>query len=198
MIIVPQNPILNGLDTVTLMCVALGGPGNTFQWAFNGEEIESETSSNLTLTNVTESDGRAYTCTVTNPAGSGSDSTTVFIVPMINPTSVKATIGTAVSFTCSVLGFPEAEIQWMRENNSLPSSATGHNTTALTIFPVNYGDGGSYYCRVTSTQTSAESERATLYSESILSEIKASHISVSNSPFYSISSRKCGGQSWAD
>ena len=170
--IVPQNPIINGLDNVTLMCMALGGPGNTFQWTFNGEEID-ETSSNLTLTNVTETDGGAYTCTVTNPAGNGSDSTEVFIVPMINPTSVKATIGATVSFTCSILGFPEAEIQWMRENDSLPSSATGQNTTTLTIFPVAFGDGGSYYCRVNSTQTSAESERATLYSESILSEANA-------------------------
>ena len=170
--IVPKTLIFNGLDTVTLMCIALGGPGNTFQWAFNGEEID-ETSSNLTLTNVTETDGGVYTCTVTNPASNGSDSTEVFIIPMINPTSVKATIGTAVSFTCSVLGFPEPEIQWMRENDSIPSSASGQNTTTLTIFPVRYEDGGSYYCRVTSTQISAESEQATLYSESILSEANA-------------------------
>ena len=165
----PKNESFNGLDTVTLMCMALGGPGNTFQWAFNGEEIENETSSNLTRTNVTEEDDGAYTCTVTNPAGNGFYTTHVFIVPSISPTSVNADNGiTEVSFTCSAIGFVEPEIQWMKEDGSLPSSASGQNTTTLTIGPVLFGNEGLYYCVAMSNQLSAESERATLYSELIL------------------------------
>ena len=167
MTIEPRNETFNDSDTVTLMCMASGGPGNTFQWTFNGEEIQNETSSNLTRTNVTESDGGAYTCTVTNPAGSGSYTTHVFISPRItmNPTSVNASLGSEISFTCNATGFPEPEIQWMKENGSLPSSASGRNTTTLTIGPVSFGDEGLYYCVATSNQLSAESERATLYGE---------------------------------
>ena len=88
MTIEPKNETFNDSDTVSLMCITFGGPGNTFQWAFNGEEIESKTSSTFTLTDVTEDSGGAYTCTVTNPAGNGSYTTYVFISPMItmNPT----------------------------------------------------------------------------------------------------------------
>ena len=170
MIINPENETFSDSDSVTLMCMALGGPGNTFQWAFNGEEIENETSSNLTLTNVTETDGGAYTCTVTNPAGSGSDTTHVFISPRItmNPASVNADNGTTeVSFTCNATGFPKPEIEWMKENSFLPSSASGQDTSTLTIGPVLFGDEGLYYCVAMSNQLSAESERATLYSELI-------------------------------
>ena len=170
MTIEPKDETFNDSETVTLMCMAEGGPGNTFQWAFNGEEIENETSSNLILTDVTEDSGGAYTCTVTNPAGNGSDITYVFISPMItmNPASVNADNGTTeVSFTCNATGFPKPEIEWMKEDSFLPSSASGQDTTTLTIGPVLFGDEGLYYCVAMSNQLSAESERATLYSELI-------------------------------
>ena len=174
MTIEPKDETFNDSDTVSLICITFGGPGNTFQLAFNGEEIESQTSSTLTLTDVTEKDGGAYTCTVTNPAGNGSYTTYVFISPMItmNPTSVNADNGTTeISFTCSATGFPEPEIEWMKEDGSLPSSASGQNTTILTIGPVLFGNKGLYYCVAMSNQLSAESERATLYSELILSVV---------------------------
>ena len=86
----------------------------------------------------------------------------------MNPTSVNASNGTSeISFTCSATGFPEPEIQWMKEDDSLPLSASGQNTDTFTIGPVLFGDEGLYYCVATSNQLSAESERATLYSELI-------------------------------
>ena len=113
----PYNATFNDLDTVLLMCVTLGGPENTFQWSFNGGDLVNETSSNLTLIQVTAGNGGTYTCTVTNSAGSGSYSTYVFISPMItlNPISSSVSNGTEeVSFTCNATGFPEPDIEWFR------------------------------------------------------------------------------------
>ena len=178
--IIPENATFNDSDPVTLMCITLGGPGNTFQWSFNGEDVENETSSDLTLTNVSAEDGGMYTCNVTNSAGSDTFSTYVFISPMItsNPISMNASNGTAlISFSCDAAGFPEPQIEWRREGGSLPTLATGENTTTLTIAPVLFGDEGLYYCVATSNALSVESERATLSSESttpILSNVELS------------------------
>ena len=184
--IYPENETFDDLTNVTLICVTFGGPGNTFQWSFNGDDIEDETSSELTLMSVTAEDGGTYTCNVTNSAGSDTYSTSVFISPRItlDPTSVNASNGTTeISFTCNATGFPQPEIEWMREDDSLPTSASGENTTTLTIAgentttltiaPVLFGDEGLYYCVATSNQLTVESTRATLSSKSILSVLNS-------------------------
>ena len=58
-----------------LICIAQGGPDNTFQWTLRGQVISN--SSQLQLPSITGSDGGVYTCTVTNAAGSDSGTVTV-------------------------------------------------------------------------------------------------------------------------
>ena len=69
----PSVLLANQTDNVTFTCGAMGGPGNTFQWSHNGQDLSGETTSTLTLTNISASDDGNYTCTVSNSAGSGSD-----------------------------------------------------------------------------------------------------------------------------
>ena len=168
----PNNATFNHSDTVTLRCLTGGGPGNTFQWSFNGNTLENETSENLTLTNVTAmDDGGMYTCTVNNTAGSDSYSTYLFISPMItaSPTDLKVTNNTPmVSFSCDATAFPAPQFEWFREGGSLPDTAVGANTRTLTISLVAFGDEGVYYCRATSNDLTVNSDRATLFSELIL------------------------------
>ena len=154
--------------------MTVGGPGNTFQWSFNGDDLVDEISSTLILMQVTAGNGGIYTCTVTNSAGSGSYSTYVFISPMItlNPNSSSVSNGTEeVSFTCNATGFPEPDIEWFRVNGSLPDTASGENTNTLTIAPVIFGDEGEYFCVATSNELTVESEPATLTSESVNAQI---------------------------
>ena len=164
--ITPDDATFNDSDTVILECMTLGGPGNTFQWSFNGAVIENETSAsaNLTLPNVTAENGGSYTCNVTNAAGSDTNSTYVFIRPMITlrPTSTNVVVGENVTFSCDATGFPEPSIRWLKEDSLLPSSAVGENTKTLTIDPVSFGDEGFYYCEATSNDLVVESDRATL------------------------------------
>ena len=149
-----------------LSCTTVGGPGNTFQWSFNGAEIGNETSSNLTLINVTADNGGAYTCTVTNPAGSDSYTTYVFISPMItmDPVDVEVSNGTMdVTFSCDATGFPAPTFEWLRQyGGTLPESSSGGDTSVLTIGLAVFGDEGLYYCVASSNNLTVESERATL------------------------------------
>ena len=133
-----------------------------FEWFFNEAVIRN--TSNLTLPNVTTENGGSYTCNVTNAAGSDTYTTYVFIRPMItlDPTSVNATVGDNVSFMCEATGFPTPSILWLKQDGDLPVSATGENTTTLTIPQVEFGDEGFYYCRATSNDEVANSTLATL------------------------------------
>ena len=73
----PNPALVNQTDNVTFTCGSLGGPGNTFEWSFNGQILSGATDVSLTISNVTASDGGNYTCEVANSAGSGSDAATL-------------------------------------------------------------------------------------------------------------------------
>ena len=53
-------------ESVTLNCMASGGPNNTFMWYLDGVLIEDEVDNTLTLSEV---EGGGYTCQVSNAAG---------------------------------------------------------------------------------------------------------------------------------
>ena len=89
----PSVLLINQTDNVTFTCGAMGGPGNSFQWSHNGQDLSGETTSTLTLTNISASDDGNYTCTVSNSAGSGSD-----VAMLIGMHSFY--IGTMSMFTC--------------------------------------------------------------------------------------------------
>ena len=165
-LIEPDNETFDDLDTVVLNCMTEGGPGNVYQWSFDGEEVENETLSNLILVNVTAADGGPYTCNVTNAAGYDTYTTYVFISPMItiDPVSRNVSNGTEdVTFSCDATGFPQPEFEWFSDEGlPLPDSASGGDTSTLTIDLVLFGIEGQYYCTATSNNLTVESERATL------------------------------------
>ena len=70
-----DNVFTNFNSTVSLTCLAQGGPDNMFVWRRQGMIVSN--SIVLELTMITGSDGGVYECTVTNDAGSGAASTSV-------------------------------------------------------------------------------------------------------------------------
>ena len=62
-------------STVSLTCLAQGGPNNMFEWSKQGMTVSN--GDVLELTMITGSDGGTYQCTVTNDAGSGTATTSV-------------------------------------------------------------------------------------------------------------------------
>ena len=55
-------------SSLTLICIALGGPNNTYEWQRHGVIISNN--SELEFPFITGSDGALYQCTVNNAAGS--------------------------------------------------------------------------------------------------------------------------------
>ena len=151
--VIVEVPIAILGETVTLTCLAEGGPGNSYQWQRGGENLENETSENLTLTNVNISDGDDYTCITSNFAGSGNATATLYIMPRIieGPVDILTQNGSAVNFTCFAVGFPTPAYSWERLNGSTFVVVDMATDSFLEVSPVVFGDEGVYQCVATST-----------------------------------------------
>ena len=146
-------------DDAVLACTHQGGPGNTVQWLRDGEVLENETNTTLTLTSVGV--GEIYTCFVSNLAGEGYEN----IAPVIiaHPNSTYTLIHeTAVPCCCSD-AYPALEYTWIKVNSSLPVPAV--STRNCLSVPVNSEDEGEYVCMATSNNITATSQSTTLTGE---------------------------------
>ena len=137
-------------SSVTFNCYALGGPDNTHVWMKNGMIIGNE--STLVVTDIDASSGGTYTCLVSNAAGSGSASTTLYVTPYIVTPLEEQTLtanGSNVNINCNAAGFPSPIVNWVDITNVEVSS-----TSLLQFSPVVFGDEGVYRC-VASAQFSS-------------------------------------------
>ena len=116
---------------MTFNCLALGGPGNTYQWQQNGMDLDSETSQTLVITQISAADGGKYTCVVSNAAGNDSASTLLNVFPeiVLDPVDVNATNGTVHMLMCEAEAFPEPQYQWIREGGMFGENVVGVDIT---------------------------------------------------------------------
>ena len=169
--ITPVGVVYEEGDNVTFSCTSLGGPNNSIQWLKDGESFAQEingSSSRLKLTDISVTeDGAIYTCVASNAAGNGSASVSLLISPVFvaDPTDEEIINGTATSFTCKAMAFPEPTYVWYRLDNELPKSTTGANTSTLILSPAVFEDQGDYYCIAISSGVAASSAIATLTGE---------------------------------
>ena len=131
-------------------CVAQGGPGNQFQWLRN--DVVLSTQSMLTMSvNSGSGDGGDYTCLVTNAAGNGSDTVSVYVRPDITtqPTDINTVDGTNVNFSCAADGFPMPTFSWEKENGNTFTEVVGATIQTLRFNPAMFFDEGRYQCIAT-------------------------------------------------
>lgn len=163
----PHNSVFHRGQSPNLTCIADGGPGNTYQWALNGSVLENEVSESLLLSSITAlNNGGTYTCSVSNGAGNSSNSTSIFVYPLIslNPSDSFTEYGVEASFFCDATAYPYPEFEWFKDGGRLPNGVNGSDTSWLRVTPSpNDGSEGEYYCRATSNGMSVESQRATLF-----------------------------------
>ena len=167
----PLNKTFNRGDNVTFDCSAQGGPGNSYQWQWNGADLDTETAQTLTVSQISAADGGEYTCVVSNAAGSDSASTLLNVSPeiVLNPTDVLARNGTVLMLLCEARGFPEPQYEWMHVTETASVNVVGANSSMLVFDPVMFGDEGSYYCMATSKEITVNSSSATLTGSCVLS-----------------------------
>src|SRR5262249_40764419 len=135
----------------------------SFQWQFNGANINGATDSNLTLNNVQPTDAGNYRVVVTNSTGSVTSAVailTVWLPPIISsqPQSRTNVVGTTAGFDAAASGTLPLSFQW-RFNGANIAGATGVN---LTLGPVQASDAGNYSVVVTNAAGSVTSAVAIL------------------------------------
>lgn len=137
------SPVVSNFgDNVTLICIAMGGPGNTFRWEVNGTTVVNDKTLMFVATDATY--GGSYTCTVYNAAGNDSASTTLYVAPYIDiplEKDISVTNGSNLSINCGATGFPTPTVKWL---NML--DLTVSNTLLLEFGSVMFGDEGLYHC----------------------------------------------------
>ena len=152
-------------DDVTLNCSSLGGPRVSFQWQFEGLDIDGENSDTLLLNNVNASHGGEYTCVVSNRAGNDSDIVSVFISPyfVTQPQDTSGLNGSSLSLTCEAESFPAPAYEWTRQDGQIIRDQVMEvDSTILSFNPLLFGDEGSYFCNVTSQGISIQSALSVL------------------------------------
>ena len=154
-----------------------------FQWSFNDEIIANETSENFTLNDITPSeDGGYYECLVSNSAGSGLYSTTLYFSPVItvHPVDTRTVNGSLnVMLNCTAAAYPTPQYEWIKEAGPLPSSSSvtsNGESSILTISTVVFGDEGCYSCLASSNNITTESYEATLYGKSKITIDQCMHV----------------------
>ena len=173
-----QNMTFDYEDKVNLICTTQGGPNNMFTWSFNGSSITYGTNSYifisteffsiLMINNITAPDhGGLYQCIAQNSAGSGNDTTYVFISPrfLIHPVQTLAVNGTIQNLTCEAESFPVPQYMWYKHEQDEGTLDVGPDDYLLPFNPIVFGDAGIYQCKATSNSITIYSNNATLYGE---------------------------------
>ncbi len=142
----PEFQVVERFDNITFECFSLGGPNNTYQWQKNTIDLSNETTSILTLSNVSAIDGGTYSCVASNAAGNETVDAMLFIRPYItlNPTpDVLSFNSNVVSFDCQAESFPSPRYFWEKVSDN---STIVSEDQELVFAPVTFGVQGVYQC----------------------------------------------------
>ncbi len=171
------NTFANDVPTIitqpTDIVVALGGTATffisaigtnlTYQWRKNGVAINGATAPLYTFTAENSSPG-AYTCVVSNPAGSVTSNTAQLTLrvdaPVIiqQPQNQTVAAGSNATFSVIVTGTTPLSYQWRKGGVNI----SGATSPSYTIPAAVEADAGAYSVVITNTAGSVTSTNATL------------------------------------
>jgi hypothetical protein len=144
----PTNISVNPGDTAVFTVQIRGLPRPTYQWLFNGANIDGARFSTLTIVNVQADKLGQYSVVVNNGFDSLTSSNATlslnaapeppqFVLPLKNQ---SAFVGQPITFTTLASGVPEPTYQWQFNSNSI-AGATG---ASYSIPSASLSDVGTY------------------------------------------------------
>jgi hypothetical protein len=165
----PVSTTVNAGTTATFTVSASGTQPLAYQWydvtaGFPGTPLDGQTGSTLTLTDVSsDQNGNMYAVVITNSFGQATSAAAELTVQAgppvvetdIQPASVKAFVGTSVTFSIGVDGSLPFHYQWYQDSN--PVGANADTYTAVVPPGTNF-----YYCIITNNYGPATSSVATV------------------------------------
>ncbi|KAM4652668.1 basement membrane-specific heparan sulfate proteoglycan core protein [Discoglossus pictus] len=152
----PDETSVSVGEVIQLQCLAHGTSPLKFQWTkVNGTLPDRARvhDSILHINLATVEDAGTYRCVVSNKVGRSEAFTQVSILApfsiRVSPQIDTKAVGGVAEFTCSVIGDPQARIQWFKEGGELPPN---HNVRGgvLRIPDLEHKYGGVYTCRASS------------------------------------------------
>jgi endonuclease/exonuclease/phosphatase family metal-dependent hydrolase len=173
----PQSQTVIEGSNVTFSVTAIGTQPLSYQWLFNGTNLDGATSSSLTLTSITTDDAGPYSVTITNDFGStNSDIAVLTVVPFSEPPVITGepqsqivNVGENVAFTVEAMGDPPLTFQW-RFNGAAIAGATD---STFSLFSVTTNQTGIYTVTVRNNGGSTNSLPAMLTVNSVAQQFAA-------------------------
>ncbi len=140
----------------------------SYQWEFNGTNIDGATTTSLTIPSAQAADAGQYAVVVSNPYDDviSSIATLTVMDPFIvtQPQNQSVAAGATASFTVSAVGSPTVSYQWLKEGVALLDDGriSGTKTPTLTVANAQTMDMGSYSVVVSNLNGQVVSSNATL------------------------------------
>ena len=156
----PINQAVNLGQPASFNTVAVG---TSYQWQFNGNNIDGATTSAYSIAAVAATNVGSYDCMITGTNGSLATTSAALTVtgpPSIvdQPQSLTVTQSQEAAFSVTAVGTTPLSCQWLL--NSAPIS--GATDTDYTVVSAQQTDAGSYSVIITNSQGSITSAVATL------------------------------------
>ncbi|XP_076327077.1 cell adhesion molecule Dscam1-like isoform X2 [Tachypleus tridentatus] len=154
---------------IRIMCsVILGDPPFHFSWLKDGVVLSAsyglsvqyfQDYSILSTTNLVPKNSGNYTCSVSNGAGTASNSALLVVnAPpswIVEPQNMEVVLGRSVRIDCSADGLPKPKITWKKSESNEPAGYTPvYNSHKHTLYPngsllvhsAGKGEEGYYVC----------------------------------------------------
>jgi hypothetical protein len=160
----PSTQTITVGSSLSLAVSVSGAAATTYQWKFNGVNINGATQSLYSLSPVTVANAGTYTCNVTNAGGTVTSSPAVVVVegqPVISaspPASQSVSVGSNVSLSVAVSGPVSVNYQWQFNGVNI----FGATSSTLTLNSVTAANMGTYVCIVSNLAGIATSTPAVL------------------------------------
>jgi hypothetical protein len=169
-VIIRQNLPASSLTEQSITIKASGAGTLTYQWYFNGNLIQGETTNTLPSSSISQAG--TYTCVVSNSYGtvysqecvvySNSDYTGLAPVIITQPADTYVLVDETAQFSVFAIGAVTLNYQWYE--NGLP--VAGSNSSTLYISNTSaqpfLKDGYTYYCKIWNSLGEVYSQSATL------------------------------------
>ena len=144
----PQSQAVTMGGSATFSVVATGSTPLTYQWQFNGANLNGATSSSLTLNSVQTANAGSYSVVVANGAGSATSASAVLtvnpvvVMPVItvHPQSQTVSAGQSATLSVTAAGTPPLSYQWQKDG----ASVSGAISATLVLNNVQASDAGAY------------------------------------------------------
>ncbi|MGZ5528409.1 MAG: immunoglobulin domain-containing protein, partial [Limisphaerales bacterium] len=159
----PTNVTVAAGTDATFTVYAGGSAPLSYQWEFNGTNIDDATDSTYTRLGAQSVDVGSYSVVITNSAGITTSSNAVLVLGTpasitSQPQSQTVNVGTNATFSVTAAGTTPFTFQWQR-NGQNTMGATG---AALVLSNVPFAIGGTYTCTVTNQYGGMVSQPAVL------------------------------------